>query len=210
MRLLVIIQRNQLGGILNAQDFKHLPVQVGQVVQLRRTLRQLHHRLILHNLLRHGGSVGVGHRDYSDEIVVAFLGPGRAILGFVVVGLGGVVADNVPQQDELLLHGVVNAGLNSRHHLKSPLQNSQRRTNRAVGRHVANLQISSASEATTFFDDGTKQRVQDLRRLLVRERHDVVFDRTRRNVYVPELSRCNRRVVSFDTKSASFETTRKV
>ena len=69
----VVVDRNQLVGVLNAQNFKHLAVQLGQVVNLRRTLGQLNGRLVLHDPLRHGRAVRVGHRDHVHHVVVFLL-----------------------------------------------------------------------------------------------------------------------------------------
>ena len=46
-------------GILDTQSVNHLTVQVGQIINLRGGLAKLEYRLILHDLLRHGGRIGV-------------------------------------------------------------------------------------------------------------------------------------------------------
>lgn len=73
-RLHVILHRDNLVGVLHAQNLDHLTVQVREVVYLRSGLGQLMHSLILHNPLRHRGRVGVRDRDHLNLIVVRLLG----------------------------------------------------------------------------------------------------------------------------------------
>ena len=86
-----------------------------------------------------------------------------------------------------MLHRIVDAGLNSRHHLEGTLQNCQSCTNWGLGRHVTDLQVSSRSKTASLFNDIVEQRVQNLARLLVGERHNVVADGAAGYVYVPKL-----------------------
>jgi hypothetical protein len=72
-RRLVVLYRHQLVGVLDTQHLNHLTVKKGQVIQLRCTLGQLQHCLVLHDFLRHGCGVGVGHRDNVHHVVVGTL-----------------------------------------------------------------------------------------------------------------------------------------
>ena len=154
LAVVVVLERHELLGVLDPQHLKHLPVQVGHVVNLRRTLSQLDDRLILDDLLSHGRSVRVADGDDLDVVVVRLLGLAAAFLRLVGVAVGGVVADDTLEEPELLLHRVVHARLHSRHHLQRALKDSQRGAHRGLARHVADLHISSASELAAFIDDG--------------------------------------------------------
>ena len=206
----VVFNRHQLGGVLDAKNLQHLAVQQRHVVQLGRSLGQLQDGLILDDLLRHGGGVGVAHRNDVDIVVVRLAGHRAALFGLVRVLLGRVVSDDVFQELELLLHAEMHARLNRAHHLELALQQGQRRTNGGVGRHIADVHVAAGSKGATFLDDLLEQDVQGLARLLIGQRQDVVADRTRRNIYISELAGSDWGVIAFDSKAPRFETTGEV
>ena len=97
--LLVIRQRHQLVGVLDAQHLQHVAVQLRQVIYVWRHLRHLNDGLILHNALRHCGRIGIADGNDVDVVVVAALGFGPLIaIGLVGVVLVRVVPDDVAQQ----------------------------------------------------------------------------------------------------------------
>ena len=134
--LLVVLDRNQLVGILDTQHVEHLAVQERQVVNLWRHLRQLDHRLVLHHTLRQSGRVGVAHGDDLHVAEVSLACVRLGVFDLVVVIVVRVVAHDGGEHLQLLLEREVHTGLNGRHHLEGPLQNSQCGANRGVGRHV--------------------------------------------------------------------------
>ena len=105
-------------------------MQLWQVIDLWRHLGQLDHGLILNNLLRHGGRVGIRHRDDVHCVVVRLLGFAWAFFWIVCVLFWCVVADDVAQQTQLLLERVVDACLDRSHHLQGTFQNRQGCTDR--------------------------------------------------------------------------------
>ena len=143
-------------------------------------------------------------------VVVRLLGFTVTNLWFVAVFVRGVVPDDSRQQLELLLHGVVNPSLNRAHHLQHALKDSQRRTNRGLGRGITDLQVSHGSKAPTVLDDLVHQPNQDLARLLVRQRQDVVAHRARGQIYVTELTGGDGGVVALDPQATGFQTTGQV
>ena len=206
--LLVSIHRHKFVRVLNTENLQHLPVQVGEVVNLRSALGHLHDGLVLHNLLGHSGGVRVADGDNGNKVVVALLGLRSAFLGLVRVLVGGVVADDILKKPELLLHRVVDARLNGRHHLQSTFEDGEGRANRRISRHIRHLEVCSARKTPPFVHDGAEEGVQDLARLLIRERHQVIADRTAGYVYVAPFGGGYRGVIALDTKSLSLESTR--
>ena len=71
-----------------------------------------------------------------------------------------------------------------------------------LGRLAVDIQVG---RFFAVFCDGLKQRSQNLTRLLVWQRHDVVTDRARANVHVTELTRSDRSVISLGTQAAGLE-----
>ena len=153
----VVIDRHQLVSVLDAKHLNHLAVQLGQVINLRRALGQLDHSLVLHDPLGHGRAVGVGHGDHGHQIVVA-------ALGFTVTGrrvervlLWGVVADDVAQQLELLLHGEVHPGLHRAHGLELALEQREGGTHRSIRTHVTHVHVGDRAQTTAFVGDLVQQ-----------------------------------------------------
>ena len=172
--LLVVWQRHELVGVLDAQHLQHIAVQQRQVVNLGGHLRHLDDGLVLHHALAHGCRVGVRHRDDVYVAVVFCFGSAPATVWLVVVRWVCVVADEPGQQVQLLFERVVHTRLHSRHHFELALQQSQSCAHRGVGRHVGDLHIRSSCEAATFFNDSAQQLEQDRRRLFVWQWQDVV------------------------------------
>ena len=114
-RFLVVVHRHQLVGVLHAEHLNHLTVQMWEVINLRCALGQLDDRLVLHDPLSHGRTVGVRHGDNFYEVVVRLLRFTIATLGCVVVIFRGVVTDDFFEELELLLHRVVDPRLYGRH-----------------------------------------------------------------------------------------------
>ena len=163
---------------------------------------QLHHGLVLNNLLRHRAGIRIAHRDDVGHVVVNTLGLTTASLGLVVIVIVGVVTDDTLQQLKLLAHGIVQAGLHSTHHLQHTLKNRKRRTHRGIGAHVAYVQIPSRGKRTTFLDDVLEQPIEHLARLFVRQREDVVTDAATRDVHVTEFTGSNGGIVTFNPQPA--------
>ena len=162
LAVLVVRERHKLACVLNPKHLKHLTVQVGHVVNLRRTLRQLNNCLILHNLLRHSGSVRVAYRQHIDVVVVRLLGLAAAFFRLVAVRLWRIISDDGLEELELLLHRVVDARLHRRHHLEAALKDSQCRAHRGVCRHISDLKVRHTGEPPAFLHDGSQQAVEDL------------------------------------------------
>ena len=57
--LLIFFDRDDLLDVTQPQHLQHLPVQLGQVVELRSALRELKHCLVLNDPLRHRRRVGI-------------------------------------------------------------------------------------------------------------------------------------------------------
>ena len=104
----------------------------------------------------------------------------------------------------------MNPRLNSTHGLELPLQNCQRGSHRGLGAHITDLQISNRRQPPSVLSNPLKQRRQNLTRLFVWQRHDVIPHCPGRNIYIPELTRRNRRVVSLNSKTTRLQTTRQV
>ena len=100
--------------------------------------------------------------------------------------------------------------LYSTHGLQGTLKQSQRSTHRGVRTHVANIHITDGTQSATFFSNLIQQCKQSLAWLLVRERHNIIPDRSARNVHIPELARSNRCVITLDTQPTGLQTTRQV
>ena len=201
-RLGVLRGRDDLVRVLDTQRLNHLPMQILHVVDVWRSLRQLQHRLVLHDLLRHRSRVRITDRDDIHIIVVSLFGLAITDLWLVRILIRGIVTDDRSEEFELLLHRVVDASLNRCHDLENPLKHSEGRANRSLRGHVADLEIRHCSEATTILDHLVHQHGKSLARLLVRQRQDVVAHRTRRNVYVSPLAGSDGCVVSLDTQTA--------
>ena len=174
LHLIAILERHELLSVLDAKYFKHLTVQIGQVIKLWRALCELQNCLILHDFLCHRRSVGVADRDNSDHVIVRLFSHTATFDWLVAICRWRIVADDTFKKPELLLHRIVDARLDSRHGLECALKDCQCGPDRGLARHVADLHISSACEATAFFYDGTQKRIQDLAWLLVGQRHDVI------------------------------------
>ena len=175
-RFLVVLDRHQLVGVLDAQHVQHLTVQERQVVNLRGHLRELNDRLVLHHALRQCGCVGVRDGDDLDMAEVRLACVRLGVLDLVVVRVVRVVAHDGREHLEFLLEREVHTGLNGRHHLEGPLQNGQRGAHRCIGRHVGDLCVRRRGKATAFLDDLVHEAGQNHRRLFVRQRQDVVAD----------------------------------
>ena len=164
--------------------------------------------MILHDLLRHGGSIRVTDRDDRDHVIVRFLSLTATFFRLVVIRFWRIIRDDTFEELELLLHRVVDACLNSRHGLERALKDRQRGTDRGLSGHIADLHISGPSEATTFLYDGAEEAVQNLAWFFVRQRHDVITHRTRGHVHITPFSRSDRRIVTLDPQTLSFKPTR--
>ena len=67
-----------------------------------------------------------------------------------------------PREDaQLLLHGGVQAGLDTRHNLQAALEQGERGAHRCVCAHVTHLDVGHGADAPAFLDHVTKQRIQD-------------------------------------------------
>ena len=110
-RLHVLFHRHKLVRVVYAQHLKHTPMEHGHVVYLGGLLRQLYDRLVLDNFLRHCGRVRVRHGYDINQAVIGFPRPFVPRVGVVVVIFRGILRYNALQQLQLLLHGVVDAGL---------------------------------------------------------------------------------------------------
>ena len=113
--LLVVWQRDQLVWILNAKNLQHPAVQLWQVVNVRSHLRHLNDRLVLHDTLRHRGSIWVAHRNNVYVLVVLVASGTCAVFWIKVVIWVCVVTNDDRQQAQLLFECVVQTGLYSRH-----------------------------------------------------------------------------------------------
>ena len=71
--------------------------------------------------------------------------------------------------------------------------------------HVRHLHIRRGGKASAFLHDGAQQLIQNAAWLLVRQGQDVVSERPRTNVYVPEFSGLNRCVITLNAKPSSLE-----
>ena len=209
-RLEVVVDGDELLCVAHAQHVQHLPVQVRQVVELWSPLGHLHDGLVLHDLLRHCGGVRVAYRDDINRVVVVLLGATRAVLGVVLVVVRSVVPDDVLEQPELLTHRIVDARLHSGHHLQRTFEDGEGGPYRRLRRHITDLEVSSAGEPTPLVHNSAQQGVEDLARLLVRERHDVVAHGPAGHVHVAPLTRTDGGVVPLDPEPLGLEATRQV
>ena len=121
-RRLVILNRNKLLGVLDAQHLQHLPVKLGKVIYLRCPLSQLDGCLVLHDPLRHSGSVRVTDWNHFRRVVVGLLGLAVTCLRCVAVIFRGKVPNDPAQQLELHPHRRMNPCLNSTHGLQRALK----------------------------------------------------------------------------------------
>ena len=176
LRFGVLRDRHQLLSVLDPQHLQHLPVQLGQVVNLRRTLSQLQCRLVLHDPLSHRGCVRVRDGQDLHHVVVRLLGEAVPARRRVLVVRWHVVADDPLQEFELHPQAGVGARLHRAHGLELPLKDGQGGTYRSLGAHVADLQVRDGRKPASVLRDALQQRRKDLRRLLVRQGHDVVPD----------------------------------
>ena len=201
----IILNWDELLSVLDAQDFQHLTVQLGQVIYLRCTLCQLNSRLVLHDPLRHRCAVGIGHGDNLNHVVVGALGAAVGTGWLVLVLIWGVVTNNLSQKLELLLHGRVNPGLNSAHGLQCALQQRQSRPNGCIAGHIRDFHVADRAQTAGFVCNLVQQRQKCLAWLFVRQGHDVVTHGTACHVYISELARCNRGIVALDTQTFGFQ-----
>ena len=158
----VVLDWHQLVRVLHAQHLDHLAVELRQVINLGGLRGQLDDRLVLHDPLRHGGAVGIGHGDHVHHVVVFLLGLGVAALWGVGVLARGVVADDVLEELELLLHRVVHTRLHGRHGFELALKDGQCGAHGRVGAHVADLHVRNRAQPAGFVGDLVEQREQDL------------------------------------------------
>ena len=156
---MVFRQGHELVGVLDAQNLQHVAVQLGHVVDVRRSLCHLHDRLILDDPLAHGGRVGVADRNHIHMVVVFLLGGCAANVWLVVVRWLRVVTDDCRQQPQLLLERVVQSSLHRRHDLELALQQGQCCAHRRLSRHVADLHVRRGRKPTAFFYDVIQQSV---------------------------------------------------
>ena len=84
------------------------------------------------------------------------------------------------QDAEHLLHAVVHAGVDGAEHDHALLDLGERRADRRVGVAVGNVLHAGANDALARIDEEAKQREQNRRRLVVRQRHDQLADVVRR------------------------------
>ena len=166
--------------------------------------------MVLHDLLAHCRGVRVGHGDHVNHVIVAALGRGRAYIGLVTVILGGVIPNNIPQELELLLHGVVDPGLNGAHHFQHPLKNRQCGAHRCLRTHIRHLHISGSRKALGIRHDLVHQQHEGLARLFVGEGQEIVPNRTSGYVNIAEFTRSNRCVVALDPHPSRLETPRQI
>ena len=166
--------------------------------------------MVLHNLLRHSCSVRITHWNHSDHVVIRLLGTARTLDGLVVVLFRRVVSNDGLEQLELLAHRVVHASLHRPHHFQSALKDGQCCTYRCLRTHITDVHVPCGCKLSAFLHNVLEQCVQNLAWFFVRQRQDVVAYRARRNIYVPELSRCDRCVVALNAKTARLETARKI
>jgi hypothetical protein len=99
----------------------------------------------------------------------------------------------------------VHTGLHSRHRFQRAFQQGKCSPHWRVGAHITDFHIADGAEPATFLGDLVQQRQQGLARLLVRQRHDVVFDGTAGHVHVAELARRDGCVVTLDAQTTSLE-----
>ena len=149
-------------------------MQLRQVVDLRSALSQLERSLVLHDPLRHRGRVGITDRDDLNQIVVGLFNCAITTFRRVSVVRRQEVTDDLLQELELHAKRCMDAGLDSRHSLELPLKDSQRGAHRSLGTHVRDLQVCDSRKPSTVFRNLLQQSGQNLARLLVRKRHDVV------------------------------------
>ena len=76
--------------------------------------------------------------------------------------------------------------------------------------HVRHLHVRRGGKTSAFLHDGAQQLVQNPAWLLVRQGQDVVAQRPRADVYVPELSGLNRCVITLNAKPSRLEAPRQV
>ena len=201
-RLGVICKGHDLVSILHAERFNHLPMEIGEIVKLRSGLRELEHRLVLHNLLRHRGGIGIGHGNNINVIVIRLLGLTISHFWFVRILFGSIVSNDSCKQFEFLLHRVVHASLHGGHDFEDTLQYRKRGAHRGLCRHIADLEIGYGSKAASFLDHLVHEHGKGLARFFVRQRQDVVPHCARGYVYVSPLAGGDRGVISLDTETA--------
>ena len=175
--LLIVFHWNKVFRILDTKNLQHLPVELWKVVNLRGTLRQLDGRLILHDPLGHSGRIWITDRDHFDDVVVCLFNLSVPAVWCVRVAGGGVIADDRLEQLKLHPQACMHPRLYSTHGLQGALKQSQRRTNRSLCAHVADLHVRDRAQSPPFVGDLVKKLQQCLARLFVRQRHDVVAHR---------------------------------
>ena len=204
---LVIVHWNQLICVLYPQNFNHLTVQIGQVVDLRSLGGQLNHSLILHDPLGHRAGVRVRDGNHLNDVVIRLFCLAVPTLGVVFILTGRIVPDDSLEQFEFLLHGVMDTGLNGSHGLQGSFQNCQGCPYRGLGTHIADLHVRDGTQSASFFCDLIEQSQEGCAWLLIGERHDVVFDRSAWHINVPEFTWGDWRIVSFDPHATGLQST---
>ena len=209
-RVRVVVHGHQFVGVLDTHHFEHLSVKQRHVEHLRRGLRHLEHGLHLHDLLRHGGRVGVAHWDDIDICVVLPPGEACATVRVILILRRGVVGDDRLEERQLLLHGEVDARLDGRHVFQRALQDGQGSPHRSLRAHVRQVQVCGVSESPSFLHDFLHEGRQHLTRLLVREREQVIPQGATGHVHVAPLPRCYRGIHPLDPHTSGLEAPRQV
>ena len=206
----IILFGDDLLHILDAKDFQHLSMQLGQVVELRRLGGELDCSLILHHSLRHGGRIRIGDRDHVNAVVeVRPLAPlNRSEINLVAIR--SAVANDANQDRELILKRCVESGLDSRHHLHRPFHDGKRCAYRRLRIDISNLSISNRSETTTILHHISKKLEQRLRRLLVWQRIQRPRNVPIRDINIAPLSRLNRGVIPSNTQTLRLQAAGKI
>ena len=134
-------------------------MQLAHVVELWCLLSQLQCRLILHDALRHCGSIRVRHGDDVDAPIEIF---GSIELSVHLVGVLGrhVVMDDRREQPQFVLHGGMQSCLHTGHDLHGTLHEGECGAHGSLCVDVAYLNVSNRANAASFFNDVSKQRVE--------------------------------------------------
>ena len=141
--MLIVLGGDEFAGVLNTQYLNHLAVQQRQVVQLRRRLSQLQDSLVLDDLLRHSGCVGIGDWDYIHHLIVALLGFAVAFFRLELILCRGRLSNDLFEQFKLLFHAEVHTALDSAHYLQCTLQQRKSCTDRSLSAHVRDVHITT-------------------------------------------------------------------
>ena len=167
-------------------------------------MRQLQSSLILHDPLRHGRRVWIGHRNHINGTAKVFAAAGVTI-NLIDILIGHVVADDTDEDAQLLFHSGVQAGLNTRHNFERALHQSQSCTHRGLGVHVAHLDISHRTDAAALVHDVTEQLVQNSGRLFIWKREQRLAQRCACHVRVAPLTGHQRAQITRNTQSFCFQ-----